>query len=83
MEKKAHGNTKHARLFACIDGVTDDAWMLCGGPEIDDALAGLSRLVKDSVAHAMKHAKLGEKPPAIQLRVCLMTDQEVINLEPA
>lgn len=81
MSEKQHGNKKQARLFVCVEGVTDDTFTLCGGPDIDDAMAGLVGLIREAVAHAMKHAEDGEKVPAIQLMIDRMTDKEVDQLD--
>jgi hypothetical protein len=57
---------KKNRLFA-VGECTDEVVLYCGGPDVEDALKGLSGLLECSIEE-------------IELRVIPMTDEEVENL---
>jgi hypothetical protein len=66
---------KKNRLFA-VGECTDEVVLYCGGPDVEDALKGLSSLLECSI-ECLLHDGGSEE---IELRVIPMTDEEVENL---
>jgi hypothetical protein len=79
MARKAHGNKKQPRLFAYVEGVTRDGFLLCGGPDVDDAIEGLNKIIYGTVDSAIRNGV--RLVPKIQLRVERMTDGELELLD--
>lgn len=66
------------RLFVIAPG-TDDTWLYCGGPDLEDALRGLMNVIREDV-RSMFDGKENQDGFSIDLELRVLTDDDVSEL---
>lgn len=70
--------TKAKRLMV-RGNITDNTWLYCGGPKLDEAMDGLCDLLRDGIEILFQDFGHGEIDD-LQLKIVEMTDEEVESL---
>lgn len=83
MAKKKRSSAKQPRLSVFAEGFNDDAFIFCGGPDVDAACEQLAHLMWPIVEKAFKQAMRRKKEVRVSniaLKVQLMTKREVAEI---